>query len=395
MKPIGAMAVALVALMLAPAAAGQLAEPARISAQSPPEQAPVSPEIPVALLVDLSTGQTLFEREADRRFMPASVTKVMTAYTAFKLVDEGKLRLDRRFLYTEALEDEWYAEGSNMFLKAGERPTIGQLLLGITTVSGNDASVALAIAATGSLEEWLTLMNANAAELGMADTHFGSPNGYPDGGQTYTSARDLAVLGQAITELYPGLYARYFGHRRLSWRNITQANHDPVTGRVEGADGMKTGYTNEAGFTFLGSAEREGRRLVMVLAGAPTSQMRDKSARDLLEWGFAEFEPRLLMPAGSAIGQAQVQDGAHDAVGLQVSRDVYASVPEGRDEALALQLAYRGPVAAPIAEGQSIATLRILIDGEVVREVPLEATGNVAKANAFQRVANALARWLA
>ncbi len=380
-----ALALALAALCLAASPPAPATTPA-----------PVPQDIPVVLLVDLSTGQTLYAREENRRFVPASVTKVMTAYTAFKLIEEGELRPEMRFEYSQELEDEWYGEGSNMFLRAGEQPTVGQLLLGITTVSGNDASVALAMAATGSLENWLALMNANAAELGMRDTHFGSANGYPDGGQTYTSAHDLALLGEAITQDYPALYARYFGHRGLRWRDIAQDNHDPVTGRVAGADGMKTGYTREAGFTFLGSAERDGRRLVMVLAGAPDSDMRDDTSRALLEWGFDAFEQQRIVPARTELGRAQVQNGASASVALRTHEAVVAALPRGQDDARwTMEVVYRGPVQAPIVVGDPIARLRLSVAGEVALEVPLEAAESVPEANAFQRIVNAWRKWLA
>ena len=381
---------------LASAAFCLAATPALPASSQAPVSAPVPEDIPVGLLVDLSTGQTLFSREETRRFVPASVTKVMTAYTAFKLIDEGELRPDMRFEYPQELEDAWYNEGSNMFLRAGEQPTIGQLLLGITTVSGNDASVAMAVAAAGSLENWVALMNANAAELGMRDTHFGSANGYPDGGQTYTSARDLAKLGRAIVEQYPGLYDRYFGHRSLRWRDIAQANHDPVTGRVDGADGMKTGYTREAGFTFLGSAERNGRRLVMVLAGAPDGRTRDETARALLEWGFDAFEQELIMSARVEVGRALVQDGAESSVVLRTPTPVIAALPQGADTSRwEMEIEYRGPIQAPVIAGDRIAQLRLTLGGETMLEVPLEAAETVPQANAFQRVANALKKWLA
>lgn len=374
------------------AAAAALAMPA---APAMPVEAPVPQEIPVALLVDLSSGQVLFSREPNRRFVPASVTKVMTAYTAFKLIDAGELRLDMPFLYSAELEDEWYNEGSNMFLRAGERPTIGQLLLGITTVSGNDASVALAVAATGSLEAWVELMNANAVEIGMHDTHFGSANGFPDGGQTYTTAQDLALLGEAITQDYPNLYRAYFGHRTLQWGRITQANHDPVTGRVKGADGLKTGYTNEAGYTFLGSAERHQRRLMMVIAGAPTTRMRDTTARALLNWGYDEFDRHLLFASGVVVGSAKVQDGARSEVGLRLPRDFAIALPKGSETGRwKIEIIYRGPVEAPIAQGDSIARLRLTIDGETSLDTPLEAAEAVSRANALQRIANAFRGWL-
>ncbi len=368
-----------------------LTAPARAQPATP---APVPDEIPVALLVDLWTGQQLYAREPHRRFMPASVTKVMTAYTAFKLVGEGKLKLDRRFLYTQALEDEWYAEGSNMFLRAGERPTIGQLLLGITTVSGNDASIAIAEAATGSTGAWLDLMNANAAALGMNDSHFGSPNGYPDGGKTYTTADDLVKLGRAVTQDYPTLFHRFFGHRRLKWGEITQANHDPITGQVEGGDGLKTGYTAEAGYTLVGTAERGGRRLIVVLAGSPTARMRDTAGRNLIEWGFREFSPERLFAAGSEMGRAQVQDGASRSVGLSLDNDFAAALPADPANTMQLAIAYRGPVEAPIAKGDPIARLQLRdANGTVVVDAPLLATQDVPKAGLFRRIGNAFAKW--
>ena len=359
-------------------------------------RAPVPDEIPIAMLVDVTSGQTLFAREEDRRFVPASVTKVMTAYTAFELVAADRLRLDMPFLYTTQLEDEWYNEGSNMFLLAGERPTIAQLLLGITTVSGNDASAAMAVAATGSLEEWLRLMNENARDLGMRNTHFGSPNGFPDGGQTYTTASDLVLLGTAVTQNHPGLYRQFFGHRSFRWRDITQGNHDPVTGYVDGADGLKTGYTNEAGFTFLGSAERDGQRLMVVIAGAPSDPLRDRASRALLEWGFDAFDRRTLFQAKTLVGTAEVQDGASREVGLRLPRELAVSVPEGsgsRD--WTTQVIYRGPLAAPIAQGDTVARLRVMRGDETLLEMPLEAAADVPEANALQRIANAFAGWLA
>jgi len=359
-----------------------------------PAPAPVTEQIPVALLVDLSTGQTLFSREEKRRFVPASVTKVMSAYTAFKLIAQGKLALDRPYEYTKAMQTDWYGEGSNMFLLAGERPTIAQLLLGVTTVSGNDAAEALAMAAAGSRDGWLALMNANAEALGMRDTHFGSPHGFPDGGATYTTARDLAVLGRALTQDYPELYHRFFGHRQLTWRAITQQNHDPFTGQVEGGDGIKTGYTSEAGFTFLGSASREGRRLLVVLAAAPSGNVRNDAARKLLEWGYDEFTPTVLVRGGTQVGVALVQDGEADAVPLSVTKAVSMALPRGGARGkVEMAIHYRGPVQAPIAAGDEIARLELTIDGQPSFDVPLVAAKAVPKAGFFTRIGNGLSGW--
>lgn len=366
-------------------AAPRAAMPERATATGP-----VDPEIPIALLVDQSSGQTLFAREADRRFLPASVTKIMTVYTAFDLVARGKLSLDRLVEIDQALEDEWGGEGSTLFLEAGDRVTIGQLLLGVTTVSANDGAVALGRAAAGSDEAWLALMNANAVQLGMRDSHFGTANGYPDEGRTWTSARDLAILAEAMTSRHPDLYKRFFGHSGLSYNGIAQNNHDPITGVVEGADGIKTGYTRQAGFTFVGSAERGGRRLTLVVAGAPTSAIRNKAARTLMEWGFDNFTSLPLLPAGAAIGEARVQEGAALTVPLRTESSVFANLPRDNKGAARLAIVYRGPLEAPIAEGDRVARLRIEIPGQAAHEVPLAAATDVPRANAWQRLRNGI-----
>ena len=351
-------------------------------------QSLVSPEIPVVLLIDLSTAQTLFSREPTRRFMPASVTKVMTAYTAFKLIDEGKLSPATPVMVSKEVADQWSGEGSSLFLKEGDRITVGELLLGVTTVSANDAAVMLSIAATGSEDEWLDLMNVNAAELGMRDSHFGSPNGYPDEGRTYTSARDLAVLAEALTTRYPGLYHRYFGHRGLSYRNITQANHDPITGIVPGADGIKTGFTREAGYTFVGSAKRGERRLVIVIGGAPSAGVRNQTARDLMRWGFENFDSETILPGALAVGHARVQNGSQREVVIETSGEVLASLPPGGRGTVSYSIRYRGPVEAPIAKGDQVAWLHVAVPGQQAHDVPLVAAEAVPEANLFQRLIN-------
>lgn len=379
------------ALSLAALPGIPLAAPADVVSLPSATAPPVPDDIPVALLVDLSSGQTLFAREADRRFVPASVTKVMTAYTAFRLIDQGTIAPETPVTISDEVAELWSGEGSSMFLKAGDQVTVSQLLLGVTTVSANDGAVALAIAAVGSEEAWLKLMNQNAAELGMRNTHFGTPNGWPDEGQTYTSARDLAILAEALTTRYPELYRRFFGHRGMRYGNIAQNNHDPVTGVVEGADGMKTGYTRQSGYNFLGSAERNGRRLVMVLAAAPTASLRNSTARDLLRWGFDAFESRQILPGKLPVGSARVQDGAAGTVALRTAKPVFASVPAEQAAGIKLTVRYRGPIEAPVAEGQHVAMLRVAVPGQQPHDVPLVAAEAVPRANLLERLRNGLA----
>ncbi len=378
------------ALGLAALPAMPQAAPAEAVALASATAPPVPDDIPVALLIDLSSGQTLFAREADRRFVPASVTKVMTAYTAFRLIEQGKISPQTPVTISEELAELWSGEGSSMFLEAGDRVTVGELLLGVTTVSANDASVALAMAATGSEQAWLKLMNRHAGELGMRDTHFGTPNGWPDEGRTYTSARDLAIPAEALTPRYPGLYRRYFGHHGMEYNGIAQNNHDPITGVVDGADGIKTGFTRQSGYNFLGSAERNGRRLVMVIAAAPTARIRNSTARDLVRWGFDAFESRVILPAALEVGRARVQNGEVGEVALRTERAVLASVPPERTDAVRLSIRYRGPVEAPIAKGQPVAFLRVEVPGQQPHDLPLVAAQAVERANLIERLRNGL-----
>ena len=352
---------------------------------------PVDPEIPVALMLDLQSGKMLFAREPRRRFVPASVTKVMTAFTLFEMIEDGELSLRRRLQVSQEVADEWSGEGSSMFLEAGDRVTVNDLMLGLTTVSANDGAMVLATGIAGSPEKFFERMNAAAARLGMNDSHFSTPNGYPDGGQTFTTATDLAILAEAMIERHPNLYSRFFGHHGFTYGGRTQANHDPITGVVPGADGIKTGYTREAGFNFLGSARRGGRRLVMVLAGADTGQTRNSTARAFMNWGFENFSNTLLFSKGTFLGEARVQDGAEASVPLRAPRDIYVTRAAGSDAEVTLELRYTGPLQAPVSEGVAVARLRISVEGEQPYEVPLEAAAPIASANSFQRILNGLA----
>jgi D-alanyl-D-alanine carboxypeptidase (penicillin-binding protein 5/6) len=381
---------AIVASLAVLVAGAAPAAPSAVATETESTAAPVPPEIPVALLVDLSTGQTLFSRGPNRRFMPASVTKIMTVYTAFDLIKRGKLSLDQETTFDKGLADKWQGVGSSMFLKEGERVTVAQLLMGITTVSANDGAVTLAKAGAGSVANWVTLMNDNAARLGMHDSHFGRPNGYMDEGRTYVTAHDLVLLADALIRRFPDLYKRFIGHHGMTYNGITQNNHDPDIGVVPGADGIKTGFTEQAGYTYLGSGIRNGRRLVMVIGGSPSWQIRNATARRLLEWGFDNFDSRELLPAQTRVGAARVQSGSATTVPLLTETDVFTNLPKGADGKARLNLRYRGPIKAPIRKGDEVATLRIAIPGQQPHDVSLVAGASVAKANAWQRLRNGL-----
>lgn len=351
---------------------------------------PSEQEVPIALLIDASSGQVLFAREPDRRFMPASITKVMTAYVAFELISEGRLSPRQEFTMDAATFRDWQRKGSTLFLGLGSRTSVDTLLHGITTVSANDASIVLAKGASGSVERWVALMNFKARQLGMRDSHFGLPNGWMDDGRTFVSAWDLAMLGRALVTRHNRLYHQYFGHASYSYNGITQPNHDPITGIVAGADGIKTGFTEQAGFGFLGTAMRGDERLVMVVAGVDDGRTRRRAAQEFMEWGFAAFDRRVLLVRNARVGAAAVQGGAEREVSLVTPLPVAALLPRGTNAKFALSLRYVGPVQAPIKAGDEIAELQVLVNGRLSHRVPLVAAADVPRANILQRLRNGL-----
>lgn len=262
--------------------------------------APVSPasyatQAPIVMLKDMDSGAILFSRGADKRFAPASMAKVMTAYVVLDLIKRGELTRETKFSVSEATWKKWNSGtgGSTMFLSPNEKVSVDDLLKGLITVSGNDAAAVLAVGIDGNEDAFVNRMNIVAANIGMTSSRFGTPNGWPDGGVTKVSAADLVTLADRLIRDHPDGYARYFSIPKLQHgispdgRPIVQANRNPILGRFDGADGLKTGYTREAGYCFLGSAERDGRRLIMVVAGLTSAKARRDEAQRLMDWGFA------------------------------------------------------------------------------------------------------------
>lgn len=375
------------ALPPAPSAASHSATPSLFDPNRPPAEVDA---VPVALLVDLGSGQVLYAKEADRRFVPASITKVMTLYVAFELLSRGQLRPDQVFTMSEDAFAKWHRVGSTMFLDREHPASVHDLLMGIANVSANDGCVVLAEGAAGSVANWLALMNAEARRLGMKDSHFGTPNGWMDEGQTYVSARDLATLAQAMLTRHPDLYRTYIGHATMTWNGITQRNHDPILGKLEGADGIKTGFTNQAGYGFLGSAIRNGRRLVMVIGSANRPKERADAAAALMNWGFGAFDSRLLFAAGKRVGMARIQNGEQRNVALLAPAAISAASPLGTRAPVKLKIVYDGPLEAPIRKGDVVAALEIAVGREAPHRVPLTAGADVARAGPVARLRNGL-----
>jgi serine-type D-Ala-D-Ala carboxypeptidase (penicillin-binding protein 5/6) len=350
----------------------------------------------VAYLIDLSSGATLYAKNADARMPPASMAKMMTTEVAFELIDKGQLPLSKMCTVRPETWQKWHgpAAGSTMFLSPNEQVSVENLLKGIVTLSGNDASVVLAECIAGTEQAFTGQMNALAQKLGLTNSHFGTANGWPDNGVTYVSARDLATLARATIEHHPQLYKRFYslpsftwGHTLGSNQDITQQNRNPILGHVAGADGLKTGHTDEAGYGFTGSADENGRRLIEVLAGLPSWDARVQESTRLIQWGFNAWTAKPLFRSGAKIGTGQVQMGSSSAVALIAPRDLAVTVPAGLSGgATGMKIRYQGPIAAPIVKGQHIADLVITTSDTPPQIVPLVAGEDVGRAGFFGRI---------
>jgi D-alanyl-D-alanine carboxypeptidase (penicillin-binding protein 5/6) len=297
---------------------------------------PFETAAPVAYMVDLSSGAVLYEKDADRRIPPASMAKMMTTHLAFHMVKSGEAKLDKMCQVRPETWKQWHGPqaGSTMFLSPGEEVSVENLLHGIVTLSGNDASVVLAECLAGTEQAFAARMNAEGKRLGMANSNFGNTNGWPDAGVTYTTARDLATLARATIEETPDLYKTFYQKKDFTWgktlgsgQAITQGNRNPILGKVSGADGLKTGHTQEAGYGFTGSAEQNGRRIIMVVAGLTSFNQRIDESTKFMNWGFGAWKTQPLFKSGDKVGEAQVQLGNEAKVDLVAPRDLAVTLP--------------------------------------------------------------------
>jgi len=350
----------------------------------------------VAYLVDVSSGATLYAKNSDVRMPPASMAKMMTVEVAFELIDKKQLALGKMCTVRPETWQKWHgpAAGSTMFLSPNEQVSVENLLHGIVTLSGNDASVVLAECIAGTEQAFTNQMNALGKRIGLTNSHFGTANGWPDNGVTYVSAHDLATLARSEIENHYALYKKFYSQPSFTWgktlgsnQDITQQNRNPILGKVPGADGLKTGHTDEAGFGFTGSADQNGRRLIEVVAGLPSWDARVQESTRLIQWGFNAWTARPLFKAGAKVGSARVQLGSSSEVTLVAPRDLAVTVPAGLPTgATGMKIRYQGPIAAPIAKGDHIADLVITTADTPPQVVPLVAGEDVGKAGFFGRI---------
>ena len=360
-------------------------------AAAPPFETPAR----VAYLLDLSSGAELLAKDADVRMPPASMAKMMTAEVAFELIDQGKLPLGKMCTVRPETWQKWHGPqaGSTMFLSPNEQVSVENLLHGIVTLSGNDASVVLAECIAGTEPAFAAQMNALGKKLGLRDSNFGNSNGWPDEGVTYVTARDLALLARASIERHPKLYKQFYGQPSFTWgktlgsgQAITQGNRNPILGKIAGADGLKTGHTEEAGYGFTGSAEQNGRRLIMVVAGLGSFNQRIDESTKLMNWGFNAWQTRPLYAAGAKVGEADVQLGSKDKVSLVAPKAIALTYPAGLTVGdPRVRIAYSGPLKAPIAKGAQVAELVVSLPDGTTQRLPLAAAEAVEEAGFFGR----------
>jgi D-alanyl-D-alanine carboxypeptidase (penicillin-binding protein 5/6) len=346
---------------------------------------------PHAILIEAESGSVLFEKDADQLVAPASLAKLMTVEVVFDQLKLGSFKLDDEFVISE---NAWRkggapSHGSAMFAAIHSRVKIEDLLHGVIIQSGNDACIALAEGIGGNETGFARMMNDRAREIGLEKSYFTNAAGLPDPNMRVTP-RELAQLARHIIRSYPEYY-QWYSEREFTWNKIRQLNRNPLLTMNIGADGMKTGFTSEAGYNLVGSAVQNGIRLIVVVTGLKTAKERADEGKKLLEWGFKGFDFRLLFAEGETVSEAKVYGGVQGYVPVGANGPIKLMVPKGTSERVTAKMVYTGPVRAPVREGDSIGQLLVWRGDAKVLEVPLRATENVAVGSTSQRAFDAAA----
>lgn len=338
-----------------------------------------------AIILDYDTGTVLFEKNPDQRMPTSSMSKTMTMYMIFDALKSGKLTLDQKLPVSEKA---WRMQGSKMFVALGSQVSVEDLIRGVIIQSGNDATIVLAEGLAGSEDRFAEMMNEKAAEMGMKNTHFANASGWPDP-LHYSTARDLAILAGHLIRDFPEFYP-YFAELDFKYNNIQQYNRNPLLRHKVGADGIKTGHAEEAGYGLIGSGIRDGRRVILVVNGLPDMKTRENEGVRLLEWALSAFEHKTLFSAGDSVGSAPVVLGTQDSVPITVEKTLLITAPKNSSTGLRAESVYDAPLRAPVAKGERIGTLRVDTPLLGVQEFPLVAGADVPESGflraAFQKI---------
>ena len=331
-------------------------------------------------LLDYQSGQILLSQNANERYEPASLTKLMTAYVVFSALKDKRISMDQIVPVSTVA---WKMVGSRMFIEPNKPVTVKELINGMIVQSGNDACVALAELIAGSEDIFAQLMNKEAERLKMTNTHFMNSTGLSHPNH-YSSAQDLSILAAAIVRDFSEYYSLY-SMREFTYNGITQPNRNRLLWLDPNVDGMKTGWTDKAGYCLITSAKRDNRRLISVLMGAASENMRSKESQRLLNFGFQFFDTTQLYKKHQHISSIQVWKGSQNKLNVGFDHDVYFSLPKGQSEKLKAKMEYKQPLIAPISKGQEVGMVKFSIDDQQIAAYPLVALETVDTAGIFGR----------
>ena len=358
---------------------------ALIAALQPRPATAVDTEAQQFILMDAGTGMVLAEKNADEPMYPASMSKIMTLYVVFEHLADGQLDLEDTFTVSKKA---WRMKGSRMFLEVNTKVTVSELLRGVIVQSGNDACIVLAEGLAGSEAGFADLMNETAVELGLADSHFSNATGWPDTDHT-TTARDVAELSRRIIADFPEYYPM-FAEKTFTYNGIKQGNRNPLLYRYDGADGLKTGYTEASGHGLAASAKRGEQRLVLVVNGINGVDTRARESERLLSYGFRAFRTYVLFRAGQVVDNFEVWLGEAEELPLVAESDIVLMMPRKSRKAMVVKIVADGPIAAPVEKGTRVATLVVSAPDVETREWPLLAGATVDSLSGFGRIGAAI-----
>lgn len=339
----------------------------------------IDTEAEYAVIMDYETGNVLYSKAGDTPMVPASMTKIMTAFLVFERLSTGEIQLDDTFTVSENAwrNGGWATGGSTMGLAIDSTPTVEELLRGVIVLSGNDACIVLAEGISGSEAAFADEMTELAQSLGLASANFKNTSGlFAEGHEI--SARDLAELSRLTIETYPEFY-KFYAETEMTWGGIRQTNRNPLLGQVEGADGLKTGHLEVSGYGLTASAERDGERRIVVLNGLPSMAARAQEAERMMRLAFTAFEKRTFDPGDRRLAELDVWMGETRSVGVRLADPISVTAHKRAFARGRSEIIYDGPLQAPISEGDEIATLIITLDGKLPIEAPLVATESVAR----------------
>jgi D-alanyl-D-alanine carboxypeptidase (penicillin-binding protein 5/6) len=344
-------------------------------------QTPMETVAKQAYIVDFETGQVLFDKNGDERMPTASMSKTMTMYMVFEALKQGKLTLEQTLPVSEKA---WRMQGSKMFVPLGEMIKVEDLVRGVIVQSGNDATIVLAEGLAGSEGEFAVAMNRKAQELGMTNSNFTNASGWPDENH-YSTCHDLATLAKALIHNFPDYY-KYYSEIEFTYNGIKQGNRNPLLYRNIGADGIKTGHTEEAGYGLMASATRGGRRVVMVLNGMASMEERAQESTRLIEWALTSFENKQIISAGMKVADAAVLMGVEKSVPLLVNQDLKITLPRMASSDVKAQAVFKGPLEAPVKAGTEVGTLRVTIPNMKPIELPIVTGKDIPRLGFFPAI---------